>query len=266
MLTDVTLGQFVPSNSPLHKLDPRSKILLTITLIVITFLAKSYVSLAIVLFNMVVITFLSGVPMKLYFKSVKFIIFITLFTSIMNLFYGEGEVLLNIGFAKITTEGLQNTITAIVRLISLILASSALTFTTSPNDLTTAIERIMKPLALLRIDVHSLAMMMTIALRFVPTLIEEAQKIINAQKARGANLETGSFINRTKALVPIIVPLFVSSFRRAFDLSTAMECRCYRGGNNTTRMKILKLTIKDLISVIWIALICSGVILCNGIF
>ncbi len=184
----------------------------------------------------------------------------------MNLFYGEGEVLLNIGFAKITTEGLQNTITAIVRLISLILASSALTFTTSPNDLTTAIERIMKPLALLRIDVHSLAMMMTIALRFVPTLIEEAQKIINAQKARGANLETGSFINRTKALVPIIVPLFVSSFRRAFDLSTAMECRCYRGGNNTTRMKILKLTIKDLISVIWIALICSGVILCNGIF
>lgn len=263
MISDITFGQYIPGKSSLHKLDPRVKTLLTIAMIVVTFLANSYISVAIILISTMLLIFLSGIPMRSYFKSIKFILFIALFTSIMNLLYGSGEALVQFAFFKITATGVKNTLVATTRLLSLIMVSSALTFTTSPNDLTIAIEHLITPLKLLKVDVRSIAMMMTIALRFVPTIIGETQKIMNAQKARGANFETGSLISRAKALIPIIVPLFVSSFKRAFELATAMECRCYQSGNKVTHMKTLKVSILDFIAIIAIIILYIGVILCN---
>lgn len=263
MLTDITFGQYIPGKSYLHKLDPRAKILLTIAIIVVTFLASSYISISIILMSTILLILLSGVSMASYFRSIKFILFIALFTSIMNLFYAGGEPLVQFACFKITADGIKNTIVAITRLLSLILVSSALTFTTSPNDLTVAIERLITPLKLLKVDVRSIAMMMTIALRFVPTIICETQKIMNAQKARGANFETGSLLSRAKALIPIIVPLFVSSFKRAFELATAMECRCYQSSNKVTHMKTLKISALDFIAIANTIILYIGVILCN---
>ncbi len=263
MLKEITLGQFFPGKSFLHKMDPRMKIILLTCYIVFIFLTKNYISLAIMAFSVFGVLLLSRVSPKLYFKSVKAIIFIVLFTSALNLFYGTGEPVWEWKFLKITEAGINTAVFVAVRIISLVLVSSVLTYTTSPTDLTDGIERLLKPLSIFHIKVHEIAMMMTIALRFIPTLLEETDKIMSAQKARGADLESGNFMGRIKALIPILIPLFVSAFRRAFDLAMAMESRCYHGGEGRTRMKILKYSKYDYAALSVLAVIFIGVIICN---
>ncbi len=247
MIGDITFGQYFPGKSIIHKADPRLKITLTVAYIVLLFIANNFLSLAAVVGFILLIMALSKVPVGLYFKSMKAVIFIVTFTSILNLFYGTGEPLVKFGFITITQNGVFNAIFISVRIVSLILTSSVLTFTTSPTQLTDAIERLLKPLSYLRVPVHEFAMMMTIALRFVPTLLEETDKIMSAQKARGADMESGGIIQRVRALIPILIPLFVSAFRRAYELATAMESRCYHGGKGRTKMKLLKFGKVDVI-------------------
>ena len=263
MMRDVTLGQYFPGKSILHRLDPRMKIVLLVDSIVLIFCTGNYFSLAFTAVIVALTVLLSGVPTKMYLKSVKTIVFIVIFTSVLNLLYGTGDVLWSWGFLKITTGGIRNAVFVTVRIISLILVSSGLTFTTSPTDLTDALERLLKPLGFFKIRVHEIAMMMTIALRFIPTLLEETDKIMQAQKARGADMESGGIVNRVKALVPILVPLFVSAFRRAYDLATAMECRCYQGGSGRTRMKSLHMTAIDYKAAVFMVIVACGVILLN---
>ena len=266
MVRDIALGQYFPGNSPIHRLDPRVKIALTFVFIIFIFIASNFESLFLMVALIFLILLLSGVPLKQYFKSLKAILFVVLFTSILNLFYGTGNLVWKAGFMEIRTGGISNAIFITIRIISLILFSSVLTFTTSPTELTDALERIMKPLKLLHVKVHEIAMMMTIALRFVPTLLEETDKIMSAQKARGADMESGGLMQRIKALIPILIPLFVSSFRRAYDLAMAMECRCYHGGEGRTKMKVLHAGSRDVAAVAFTALICVGVILCGIYF
>ena len=241
MISDITIGQYFPQKSLIHKLDPRVKICLTIFYIVLTFVSFNFVNIALVMLTVFAQMIISKVPMKIYLKTLKPILFIVAFTTILNLFYGTGEPIFEWGFIKITMGAIYNSILIALRIITLILASSVLTFTTSPTQLTDAIERLLKPLSYIKVPVHEFAMMMTIALRFVPTLLEETDKIMSAQKARGADMESGGLMQRIKALIPILVPLFVSAFRRAYDLATAMESRCYAGGTGRTKMKILKI-------------------------
>ncbi len=263
MIRDITLGQYFPGNGILHKLDPRIKVLMLISVIVLIFCTFNFYALGVVVALVAASVLLSRVPLKLYLKSMKAIIIVILITSILNLFYGTGEVIAQWWIFRITYSGIRNAIFVAVRIISLVMVSSVLTFTTSPTDLTDALERLMKPLGIFKIKTHEIAMMMTIALRFVPTLLEETDKIMSAQKARGADMESGNLIKRIKALVPILIPLFVSAFRRAYDLAMAMECRCYRGGSGRTRMKQLKLHSRDFAAVAVVAIILAGVILCN---
>lgn len=263
MVRDVSFGQYFPAKSFIHSLDSRSKILLLIAYLVIVFCTFNYASLAIVTLFTFLFVGLSGIPVKFYFKSLKVIITVVIITSVLNLFYGTGEPIWEWGIIKVTMNGINRAIFVTLRIICLILASSCLTFTTSPTDLTDAIERLMKPLAKLHFPVHEIAMMMSLALRFVPTLLEETDKIMSAQKARGADMESGSIIKRIKALIPVLVPLFVSAFRRAYELATAMECRCYRGGDGRTRMKQMKMSKYDVIAFIAVVLLIGGVILCN---
>ncbi len=262
-MRDVTLGQYFPCDSVLHRLDPRLKIVSLIAFIVLTFCTFNFYSLAVVGALVVAIVLMSRVPLKMYLKSLKVIIIIVVITSLLNLFYGQGEPIFEWWIFRVTLEGIYNAIFVCVRIVCLILFSSALTFTTSPNDLTDALERLMKPLKVFHIKVHEIAMMMTIALRFVPTLLEETDKIMAAQKARGADMESGNLVARAKALIPILVPLFVSSFRRAYELAVAMECRCYQGGDGRTRMKQLKLQKRDYLSMLISLLVIAGVVLCN---
>ncbi len=262
-MRDIAFGQFYPTDSLLHRLDPRAKILMLISFIVLVFCTSNYVTLALVALTVFFVVLLSKVPLRLYFKSLKMIVIIVLITSALNLFYGSGDPLLQWGFIKITASGINNAVFVAVRIICLILISSALTFTTSPTDLTDALERLMKPLNIFHIKVHEIAMMMTIALRFVPLLLEETDKIMSAQKARGADMESGNLVQRIKALIPVLIPLFVSAFRRAYELAVAMECRCYQGGQGRTRMKTLHLCKLDYISVLFLILIIVGVVLCN---
>ena len=250
MVRDVAFGQYFPANSVIHKCDPRAKLIMLVGFLVIIFCTFNYVAA-------------SKVPAKFYFKSMKVIIFIIIVTSILNVFYGSGDPLVQWGIFKITLNGINRAIFVSVRIICLILASSCLTFTTSPTELTDAIERLMKPLAKLHFPVHEIAMMMSLALRFVPTLLEETDKITQAQKARGADMESGNIIQRVKAFIPILIPLFVSAFRRAYELATAMECRCYRGGTGRTRMKTIHMAKRDYVSFVMVALLIGGVILCN---
>ncbi len=267
MVRDITIGQYYPGKSLLHKMDPRVKIVLTLIFIVVIFLCKNFWSLGLMaafLFGGICI---SGVPVKMLLKSLKAILLIIFITALLNLFYATGgKTLLDLGFAKITDKGVYTAIFMTVRISCLITGSSLMTYTTTPTMLTDAIERLLSPLKVFHIQVHTLAMMMTLALRFIPTLIEEIDKIMNAQKARGADLESGNIIDRAKALVPILVPLFVSSFRRAYELAFAMECRCYTGGNNRTRMKQMKLSLLDLLFVIGASVLLAGVILLNHFF
>lgn len=259
MISDITLGQYFPKRSPMHRTDPRLKICLVIFAIVLLFLAGNFAALAMSLVYIGLGMALSRIPVKLYLRSLKPILFLVVFTGVLNIFYGTGEPLWQWGIFKITTNGILNCIFVSVRIIALILASSVLTFTTSPTQLTDAIERLLKPLAKLRVPVHEFAMMMTIALRFVPLLLEETDKIMAAQKARGADMESGGITQRIRALVPVLIPLFVSAFRRAFDLATAMESRCYHGGAGRTKMKQLHFGGMD-----WTVLGASVVIL--GVF
>lgn len=259
MISDVTLGQYFPAPSPLHKADPRLKICLTVFTIVLIFVARNFFSLAAAVLYIGLGIGLSKIPLKMYLKSLKPILFLIVFTAVLNIFYGTGEPLVQWGWLKITKNGLINSLFVSLRIILLILTSSILTFTTSPTQLTDAIERLLKPLAKLHVPVHEFAMMMTIALRFVPTLLEETDKIMSAQKARGADMESGGIIQRIKALVPVLIPLFVSAFRRAYDLATAMESRCYHGGEGRTKMKVLKFGKTD-----WLVL--SSAVLVLGAF
>lgn len=263
MLQDISIGQFFPGKSPVHKLDPRIKVILLIAFIVFIFITYNYVALALMVAAVVTVILLTKIPIKMYVKGLKAIVFIVLFTSVLNLFYGRGDPLWQWGILKITAAGINNAVFVSVRIICLIFISSVLTFTTSPTDLTDALERLMKPLTVFHIKVHEIAMMMTIALRFVPTLLEETEKIMNAQKARGADMESGGLISRVKALIPILIPLFVSAFRRAYDLAIAMECRCYQGGTGRTRMKVLHMGKNDVMAIAVTLLILLGVILCN---
>ncbi len=251
MVRDVAFGQYFPANSVIHKCDPRAKLIMLVGFLVIIFCTFNYVSLALVVLFTALFVAASKVPAKFYFKSMKVIIFIIIVTSILNVFYGTGDPLVQWGIFKITLNGINRAIFVSVR------------FTTSPTELTDAIERLMKPLAKLHFPVHEIAMMMSLALRFVPTLLEETDKITQAQKARGADMESGNIIQRVKAFIPILIPLFVSAFRRAYELATAMECRCYRGGTGRTRMKTIHMAKRDYVSFVMVALLIGGVILCN---
>lgn len=263
MLRDVTLGQYYPANSLLHRLDPRAKILILLSYIVIVFCTFNYFGLILTSLFVLAVVFLSSVPVRLYFKSLKMIIFIILFTSVLNLFYGTGEPLLQWWIFKITLAGINNCVFVALRITGLILASSALTYTTLPTDLTDAIERLLKPLTIFHVKVHEIALMMTIALRFVPTLLEETDKIMQAQKSRGADMESGNLFKRAKALIPVLVPLFISAFRHALSLAMAMECRCYHGGAGRTRLKQLHIGSRDIISFCVTGAMILGVIFCN---
>ncbi len=269
MLKDITFGQYYDSKSVLHKLDARVKIVLMILYIVFIFISKNFYSLIFSALSVVAVIFISKVPIKMYLKNMKAILPVLIFTAIINLFYGEGgRVLISFWIIEVNTAGIYKAIFMALRILLLIFISSALTYTTTPNDLTDAIESLLSPLKFigLKSAVHTLAMMMTIALRFIPTLIEEAEKIMNAQKARGADLESGGLIDRVKALIPILIPLLISSVRRAYDLAEAMECRCYNGGEGKTRMKQMKLKIRDFYASFTVVLMCAAVIVFNVIF
>lgn len=246
MIKDITIGQFFPGKSVIHRLDPRIKLLLTVLYIVMLFVAKGFSGLGVGIVYMLLAFLISGIPIKMMAKSVKPILPIIIFTGILNLFFiTGGETLFEWRFIKISENGVTTMIFMAVRIILLICGTSLLTYTTSPITLTDAIERVLSPLKVIKFPAHEIAMMMTIALRFIPTLIEETDKIMSAQKARGADMETGNLIRRAKALIPILIPLFVSAFRRAEELALAMECRCYHGGEGRTRLKQLKTAPRD---------------------
>ncbi len=263
MIRDVALGQYIPGKGIVHRADPRVKIILLIVFIALIFCAFNFVSLGLVSAGIAIVLLLSDVPLKLYFKSLKVIILIVIITSVLNMFYGTGTPIFKFGFLSITMSGIYRAVFVSVRIVLLIFISSCLTFTTSPTDLTDALERLMKPLKVFHIKVHEIAMMMTIALRFVPTLLEETDKIMSAQKARGSDFESGGLIKKVKAMTPILIPLFVSAFRRAYDLAMAMECRCYHGGDGRTRMKSLHIQKRDVFSIVFTAVILAGVVLCD---
>lgn len=263
MLKDITIGQYFPGNSIIHRLDPRFKIIITAVFIVSLFCADNFLGLLISCIFMLISFLISKIPLKLMMKSIKPIVPIIIFTTVLNLFFLDGVTLLKLGFLKITYEGVRTSVFMIIRIIALIMGSSLLTYTTSPITLTDAIERLMSPLAKIHLPVHELAMMMTIALRFIPTLIEETDKIMSAQKARGADMESGNLMQRAKALTPILIPLFVSAFRRAEELALAMECRCYRGGEGRTRMKQLHLSSLDWISTGVVTVVFAAAIMMN---
>ncbi len=263
MLSDITIGQFFPGDSVIHRLDPRVKLVLTFAYILLIFIPDNWVGLSAAVLLLAVSIGLSRIPLKPVFKGLKPIIPLLIFTSLINMFYVKGTPLFSFWIITVTREGVYTALFISVRILCLIAAGSLLTYTTSPTTLTDALERVLSPLKLLRISVHEIAMMMTIALRFIPTLIEETDKIMAAQKARGADLESGSLLQRVRALIPILVPLFISSFRRAFDLATAMECRCYHGGDGRTRMKQLRMSARDYVALVCMAVFVALLILSN---
>ena len=247
MLKDITLGQYFPGNSPIHRLDPRTKLIMLVVYIVALFLAKSWISYALMLAFLAVVIKISTIPLKSILKGMKPLVMILVFTGILNLFFTqEGPVLVDFWIITITLGGLTRAVFMMLRILMLITGTFLLTYTTSPISLTDGLESLMGPLKKIKVPVHELSMMMCIALRFIPTLIEETDKIMCAQKARGADFETGSIIDRAKALIPILVPLFIGAFRRADELATAMECRCYQGGEGRTKMKLLRYHRNDL--------------------
>mgnify|MGYP000310210731 FL=1 len=250
MLRDITIGQHFPGDSLVHKFDPRMKLVLTIVYIILLFAASNPLGLTLSLVFLVAMYGVAKIPFKLITKSLKPILPIILFTAVLNLFFvsGEGEPLVHFWVLNIYAEGLRYAILMAVRVMALIAGTSLLTYTTSPIVLTDAIEQLLKPLGRLHFPVHELAMMMSIALRFIPTLIEETDKIMNAQKARGAMLDNGSMMERVKALVPVLIPLFISAFRRADELAMAMECRCYHGGEGRTKLHVLKYQRRDYVA------------------
>ena len=257
MMKNITLGQYYPVDSWVHRLDPRVKILLTIAMIVAVFMVKSLVGYGLILGFVYLSARMAKVPFKMLIKGVRALRFILILTFLLNLFFNAGTTMLvEWGFLKISLEGLNQAIHYSLRLIFLVMGTSLMTLTTSPIALSDGIEMLLSPLKVIKFPAHELAMMMSIALRFIPTLMEEADKIMKAQMARGADFESGNLIARAKAMVPLLVPLFVSAFRRAGDLAMAMESRCYHGGENRTRLRVLKITKND-----WIAVAATGVLI-----
>jgi len=249
MLRDITVGQYYPTTSFVHKLDPRFKILCAFAYITSLFIVDALTSYLIVLGFLGLAVYFSKVPVGYMIRGLKPIMFIIIFAFAINMFLTPGEILFQFGFIKVTLQGIQQALFMAFRLIFLILGTSLLTLTTSPIELTDGLERLLGPFKKIGVPAHELAMMMTIALRFIPTLLEETDKIMKAQMARGADFESGNIVARAKSLIPLLVPLFISAFRRADELAMAMEARCYRGGENRTRLKVLKYTYRDVIGV-----------------
>ena len=260
MLKDITLGQYFPGDTVVHRLDPRTKLLMVIVYIVALFLAKWVISYAVMLAFLVTAVALSRIRPRALFKGLQPRLCIIIFTAIINVFYTKGDVLVQFWIFKITREGLVNAGFLVLRIVMLVTGTFLLTYTTSPIALTDGLESLLSPLKAIHFPVHELALMMSIALRFIPTLIEETDKIISAQKARGADFETGNLFHRAKTLVPILVPLFISAFRRADELATAMECRCYRGGSGRTKLKQLRFQLRDILTFALGAAVLAGVI------
>ena len=262
---DIVLGQYLPGKSFLHKLDPRIKIIASFLLMIAVFSAWSYVSLFIITVFTFILMVMSGVSIKIYLKNTGVILAMTLFSALLNLFYGPGEPLFKWGFISITELGIQNSIVVALRIFNMLILSACLMFTTSPNDMTYAMKSIMKPLEKFGVNVDDLTIMITIALRFIPITLEEANKIIASQKSRGADIGKGGIIERIKSFLPIILPLFAATFRRAYDLAMAMECRCYGLKKSRTSLKKLKISFFDIICIIFIIFLIIGVIYCNKI-
>lgn len=253
MISDITLGQYFPGNSKIHKLDPRTKILIAVLYIVAVFIANNPISFAVLTVATVAIILISGISFKVLWKSIKPILIILLITASINIFMtvGNGDPIVDFWIIRIYWEGIVKAFFMAYRVVILILGTSILlTYTTTPISLTDGIESLLSPLKKLNVPVHTFAMMMSIALRFIPTLVEETEKIMNAQKSRGADFTTGSIVQRAKALIPLLIPLFVSAFKRAEELATAMECRCYRGDNNRTKLVKLEFKVSDYL---WLA-------------
>ena len=268
MLKDVTFGQYYPGNSLLHRTDPRIKLLILVEYLIFVLVASSELAAAVSLSFTVFLIAVSGVKFRILIKSVKPLLFVLIFTAVINLFFttAESEPLVDWKFITIYKEGIRNAVMMLLRLLSLVLGSSVLiSFTTSPLELTDAIERVLSPLKVIRVPVHEFAMMMSIALRFIPTLIEETNKIISAQKARCADFESGNVLRRIKALVPILIPLFVSAVRRAEELADAMECRCYHGGEGRTKLKVMKSCARDYVFITLTTLLTVGIFFINNI-
>lgn len=248
MLKDITIGQYYPVNSVIHKLDARVKLIATFVFMISLFIINKFWPYAIVLLALAAIIKSSKLPGKYILKGLKPLKWIIIFTFVINVFFLPGDVIWSFGFLRITSQGLEQAIFMAIRLIFLVVGTSLLTLTTTPMDLTDGIERLLNPLNKVGFPVHELAMMMTIALRFIPTLLDETDKIMKAQMSRGADFESKNLINRAKNLVPLLVPLFVSAFRRAEELAAAMEARCYRGGYNRTKMKQAIMTKADYVA------------------
>ncbi|NCB62745.1 MAG: energy-coupling factor transporter transmembrane protein EcfT [Clostridia bacterium] len=258
-LKDITLGQYFPGDTVIHKLDPRTKLLFTVFFIVALFLAKGLVGYGILLVVLIGAIAVSKIKPKAILRGMKPIFFIILLTAILNIFYTPGEPIWQWGFLRITAEGLWAAFYMILRITMLITCTFLLTYTTSPILLTDGLEKLLGPLKKIKVPVHELSMMMSIALRFIPTLIEETDKIMSAQKARGADFDTGNLFQKAKALVPLLVPLFISAFRRADELAIAMECRCYHGGEGRTRLRQLKFEARDYVTLAGVLALCAGI-------
>ena len=263
MLRDITLGQYYASDSPIHRLDPRTKIIAVFVFIIELFIVKSFVGFALCALIMGIAVAISGVPLSFIMRGLKPILFILLFTFILNIFMVDGTVIWSWRFLKITIEGIYRACFMGIRLILLIIGSSLLTLTTKPIELTDGLEKLMRPLTIFKVPTHEIAMMMSIALRFIPTLLQETDKIMKAQQARGADFESGNILQRAKALIPILVPLFISAFHIASDLAMAMEARCYRGGKGRTRMNAIHFDGGDLVAVVYLAASVAAVVLVN---
>lgn len=266
MKADIAFGQYCEGSSFLHRLDPRWKIVFALTYIIALFLAKNIFAFALIALSIVVLWLLSGIKLKILVKGLKPLLFIIAFTAIINVFWIKGEtpLLPESWFFQIYLEGIINAALIILRVMVLVTGTSILlTYTTTPIALTDGIEQLLSPLAKIKVPVHEFSMMMTIALRFIPTLIEETDKIMSAQKARGSDFSSGSIVKRAKALVPVLVPLFISAFRRAEELATAMECRCYTGGKGRTRMNILHSTWRDPVMLLGLCVFIAGIVLLN---
>lgn len=260
MLKDVTLGQYFPGETAVHRLDPRTKLVLVVVYIVALFLVKGFLGYALMAGFLLAVIRVSKIPLKVILKSLKPLLLIIVLTAVLNLFYGQGEPLLRFWIFRVTKQGIFNAIFMVLRIALLVAGTFMLTYTTSPIALTDGLESLLSPLKKVGAPVHELSMMMCIALRFIPTLIEETDKIISAQKARGADFESGNLISRAKALIPILVPLFISAFRRADELATAMECRCYHGGDGRTRLHELCYARRDVMAYCLGALMLAGVL------
>ena len=267
MLKDITLGQYFPGNTVAHRLDPRTKILLVTLYIIALFSAKGLLGYMVMAATLAVCVKISKVGFKSLVRGLKPLVVIIAFTGILNIFFTPAETyLLEWGILRISEKGIQNALFMVVRIMLLVMGTFLMTYTTSPIRLTDGLESLLGPLKRLRVPVHELAMMMAIALRFIPTLIEETDKIMSAQKARGADFDSGNIFQKAKALVPILVPLFISAFRRADELATAMECRCYHGGEGRTKLHVLRYETRDYLTLAFYAALCAAMIALKKFF